>query len=1029
MNTGANIVTCPYCDRGFKNTRALGVHRASQHPVENNELIVTERVKVRWNIEHLRMLAAAEARAPATIKFMNQYLVENGGTGRNLESIKKQRQKAEYKRLVEEFRQGQGNDFSPPVQVIPTGQGNAAEKTTLPEAHCNGDEAFNDQIEEHVENGRVNLKEQLELDLRVLRNNLAIKGVKHLARAVEKALSGEDTEPHLEQWLRTAFPQLQQARNHRNGSPMEPQVLSRRKQRQRDYQEVQKLWRKNMSKAAGKVLDGDSSSGPHPDLDTQERFWRPIFEERNPTIRSEGAPAKHFFEEICSPLTLEELKSNKPGSKSAAGPDGLRASDWVNGVADWVKMTIFHIFQHTGRVPAQWRNSRTILIPKESGTMDPAKFRPISIASVILRHYHKVLSSRLLDLPLLDKRQRAFIKADGLADNVFVLSATIADARVRMKELHVAAIDVRKAFDTVSHEAIERVMNGKGLPSRFVNYVMNMYRTSSTVIEVNGETSQPIFPGQGVRQGDPLSSFIFNLIIDDVLKQIPAECGYVLNGRLINALAFADDLVIIASSTQGLQMILDRVVTCLAQHGLQPMPSKCRSMSLVPSGREKKMKIITEPTFTIAGANITQMGVNDTWNHLGVSFGHRGPTAPAVEMEDLLERVTKAPLKPQQRLTILRVFLIPRFIHRLVFGISTHGMLRRLDKTVRKSVRTWLFLPKDIPTAFIHTSIQEGGLGVMSFESRIPEMTRTRLQNLTLSDFPVAREIPTHEWGISRLKWCDLAKIKNNQWARKLYSSVDGKELREARQSQLSTSWVSDPFVIIPAREYVQNVRTRINALPSRMRTTRGARRVSQPVMCRAECGEQETTAHIIQRCLRTHGGRVLRHDAIVNRTSELLTNCGYKVEREKRYETSEGARKPDIVAAKDGQVSIIDVQIVSGGPPLRELHAAKRQKYANNGDLIRSIAQRFHCEPSNVAVSTVTITWRGIWCGESDKDLCSLGLSRKSLRGLTTRVLQGSHINFNRFNSMTTVARHGVWPWRRRAARSLPRDLGTPTC
>uniref|UniRef100_A0A6V7KNU3 Reverse transcriptase domain-containing protein n=1 Tax=Bracon brevicornis TaxID=1563983 RepID=A0A6V7KNU3_9HYME len=1011
-NSDTTLAVCPYCGRTFKNSRALGVHRASQHPAENNELISTERIKARWNTEHLRLLAAAEARAPATIRFMNLYLAEKAGTGRSQESIKKQRQKPEYKNLVDEYRAienrvNQPNEAPYTTQTTDDGGHRECSQHRGPTNSLSRPlgNAESMRIEADENSVKAVIGEALKSDLEAMRNlEPGTRGASYLVAAINKALMGADSEREIESWFYSTFPELRGAQNvNVRNRRVQPMILSRRKQRKSDYKDLQQLWRKNMSKAARKVLDGDAEAGPHPELATQELFWRPIFEERNPTRDTNEPKSETKHWEICKPISHDEITGNKPDSKSAAGPDGLRAGDWLGKVPDRIKATIFHIFQYTGRVPALIRNSRTILIPKEAGTMDPAKFRPISIASVIIRHYHKILSSRLLDLPILDKRQRAFIKADGLADNIFVLATVIADARILLKELHLAAVDVRKAFDTVSHEAIERVMTRNGLPDGFVEYVMNLYRTSSTVIEVDGVKSRPIFPGQGVRQGDPLSSFIFNLAINEVLKKIPVECGYILQGRTVSALAFADDLILLAGSREGLQISLNRAMESLADHGLKPMPSKCRAMSLVPSGRDKKVKTVTESLFRIDGALISQIGVLDTWDHLGVSFGNRGPTAPVVRIEDLLGKVTRAPLKPQQRMTILRKFLIPRFLHKLTFGNTTHGALRGLDKAIRISVRKWLFLPKDVPIAYIHAKISEGGLGVMSFESKVPELVRMRLNNLVFSDFPEATLIPEHDWGRQKLKWCNTSKIRDADWCGKLYNSTDGFELREARQSKLSTSWIEDPYVIIPSREYVQNIRTRINALPSKMRTTRGLRRQEQLTKCRAGCGEDETTAHIIQRCFRTHGGRVLRHDAVVNKTAELLENRGYRVEKERRYATRQGVRKPDIVAGKEGKVYIIDAQIVSGGPPLTELHRKKREKYADNSDLIRLIAERFEVHPDDVMASTITITWRGIWCKESEHLLCSLGLTRNSMRGLTTRVLQGSHTNFNRFNAMTT--------------------------
>uniref|UniRef100_A0A0C9QX33 PO21 protein n=1 Tax=Fopius arisanus TaxID=64838 RepID=A0A0C9QX33_9HYME len=1038
--TASEMIQCPHCDRAFKTKQGLGVHRARSHPQENNEQIVIERTKARWNPEHLRMLAAAEARAPPTVRFMNEYLFREAGTGRTLESLKKQRHSSAYRIMVQQFKDELGqpkrtaheernsvqleggpmskDNTSPyqdqpqmtPIPIRDAPPPTQIDRLPMTESAPEADKHSQSHMELHLRE-----------DLAFLHNNASdISGGRALEKAVLEVLNGRDPEQSLVDWFHLQFPNAAHTTRLRRGrrGPVSNIQLSKRKQRQRDYRAIQVLWNKNMSKAASKILDGDADKVPHPSLKTQEKFWRPILEDKQelPSTSMDTWTIDDSLKDIFMPITTDEVIESKPDARSAAGPDGVSAGDWLRKVPERIKTIIFNAILYSGKIPPIWRDSRTILIPKENGTLDPAKFRPISISSVVLRHMHRVLSNRLLEKQLLDERQRAFIKADGLADNVFVLSTVINDARSRLRELHVAAIDVKKAFDTVSHGAIERVLQDKGFPPEFVKYIMTMYTSAVTVLEIDGERSSTIHPGQGVRQGDPLSSLIFNMVIDVIIKRIPGFYGYNLGGVQINALAFADDLVLLTESREGLQDVLDGVVRDLALHGLSPMPNKCLALSLVPSGKVKKIRTLSAKTFRIAGCYIPQIGVADTWKHLGVTFCHKGPAAARIDIEDPLMKITQAPLKPQQRLTMLKMFLLPRFTHSLVFGRSNSGMLRKLDRTVRKFVRNWLFLPTDVPLGFYHAPISDSGLGIMSFESAIPELLRRRLINLSCSDFSIARAIRNQDWVISRLKWCDQARVENSDWAKKLHASVDGWELREARNSTLSTSWLHDPFVTIPAREFIQNVRTRINALPSRVRTTRGTfRRQNESILCRAGCGETESTAHIIQRCMRTHGGRVLRHDAICGTVAKLLRAKGFEVHQEETYRTREGARKPDIIAVNDAGANIIDVQIVSGARPLQQAHNTKRQKYANNSDLLNSVSDRFQVIPASIRTSSVTISWRGIWCGESAEFLRYLGIPKSSLRGVTTRVLQGSHLNFNRFNAMTSVANHAQWPWRPR--------------
>src|SRR6218665_2132420 len=89
-----------------------------------------------------------------------------------------------------------------------------------------------------------------------------------------------------------------------------------------------------------------------------------------------------------------------------------------------------------------------------------------------------------------------------------------------------AFLDVTKVFDCVSHVTLQRSLKGLGVPSPIVAYVANMYEHMTTVLKVGGRRSGPIQCNRGIRQGDPLSSFLFNPLVPSVR----------LNGRLQNPL-------------------------------------------------------------------------------------------------------------------------------------------------------------------------------------------------------------------------------------------------------------------------------------------------------------------------------------------------------------------------------------------------------------------------------------------------------------------------------------------------------------
>lgn len=77
------------------------------------------------------------------------------------------------------------------------------------------------------------------------------------------------------------------------------------------------------------------------------------------------------------------------------------------------------------------RSARTIFLPKVPDTSNPADFRPITVAPILVRLYHRILASRVLATTDFDHSQRAFLPVDGCAENVAILSTVLHEARTK----------------------------------------------------------------------------------------------------------------------------------------------------------------------------------------------------------------------------------------------------------------------------------------------------------------------------------------------------------------------------------------------------------------------------------------------------------------------------------------------------------------------------------------------------------------------------------------------------------------------
>ncbi|KAF0304403.1 Retrovirus-related Pol polyprotein from type-1 retrotransposable element R2 [Amphibalanus amphitrite] len=175
----------------------------------------------------------------------------------------------------------------------------------------------------------------------------------------------------------------------------------------------------------------------------------------------------------------------------------------------------------------------------------------------------------------------------------------------------------------------------------------------------------------------------------------------------------------------------------LAPTGLKPNAAKCHSLTIKVDGKHKKTVVDNNAKYTIAGQPIPTMGPTDSIKYLGVEISASGVLMSAGKrLHKQLTETDRAPLKPQQRLFILKRHIIPGMTHTLVLGKTNITKLKAMDITIRTMTRKWLHIPKDTPVGFFHAALEDGGLDIPALVDTIPRLVKNRLAKLNDSDHP-----------------------------------------------------------------------------------------------------------------------------------------------------------------------------------------------------------------------------------------------------------------------------------------------------
>jgi len=126
------------------------------------------------------------------------------------------------------------------------------------------------------------------------------------------------------------------------------------------------------------------------------------------------------------------------------------------------------------------------------------------------------------------------------------------------KPLYCCFVDFSKAFDTVWRDGLYLKLYQMNISSKIINIVNSMYSNVSSKIKINGHLSKLINIGKGTRQGCNLSPTLFKIYLNDLPKLLSSnKCDPVLlYDEFVNLLMFADDIVLLSSSSRGLKNFL-----------------------------------------------------------------------------------------------------------------------------------------------------------------------------------------------------------------------------------------------------------------------------------------------------------------------------------------------------------------------------------------------------------------------------------------------------------------------------------------
>ncbi|KAL4313144.1 hypothetical protein GQ457_01G007670 [Hibiscus cannabinus] len=227
-------------------------------------------------------------------------------------------------------------------------------------------------------------------------------------------------------------------------------------------------------------------------------------------------------------------------------------------------MKAFNSF-YKGKLSVRSLNhSFIMLIPKKEVPESINDYRPISLVSRFYKILAKVLARKLILCinEVVGDTQFAFIQGKQITDCALIANEVVEDVRKKKKFAVVFKADFQKTYDTIDWDFLDLIMGKMGFRCKWRKWINTCLASATISVLVNGSPSSTFRIKRGLRQGCPLSPFLFNLVGEALSMLITkatqldlfrgVEVGKNTNGNwlIVSHIQFADDLIIFSEAKE-----------------------------------------------------------------------------------------------------------------------------------------------------------------------------------------------------------------------------------------------------------------------------------------------------------------------------------------------------------------------------------------------------------------------------------------------------------------------------------------------
>uniref|UniRef100_A0A8I6Z2Z9 Reverse transcriptase domain-containing protein n=1 Tax=Hordeum vulgare subsp. vulgare TaxID=112509 RepID=A0A8I6Z2Z9_HORVV len=311
-----------------------------------------------------------------------------------------------------------------------------------------------------------------------------------------------------------------------------------------------------------------------------KRRWREYFdnlyngEVDNSTVELDDSfddTSMCFVRRIQECEVKDALKRMKVGK--AMGPDGIPIEVW-RGLGDiaivWLTK-LFNLIFRSNKMPEEWRRSILVPIFKNKGDVQSCtNYRGIKLMSHTMKLWERVIEHRLRRLTSVKKNQFGFMPGRSTMEAIFLVRQLMERYREQKKDFHMVFIDLEKAYDKIPWNVMWWALEKHKVPIKYITLIKDMYDNVVTSVRTSDGDTDDFLIRIGLHQGSALSPYLFDLVMDEVTRDIQGDIPW--------CMLFADDVVLVDDSRTGVNRKLELWRQTLESKGFRLSRTKTKYM-------------------------------------------------------------------------------------------------------------------------------------------------------------------------------------------------------------------------------------------------------------------------------------------------------------------------------------------------------------------------------------------------------------------------------------------------------------------